>query len=72
MLTALLSQHNSQFGLTRTNPSSHVYCTDKETRERMRNLHMKLQQTQKKRDRLKAKLAGAIKSKGVEIDADKC
>ncbi len=37
--------------------------------ERMRNLHEKLRQTQKQRDRLKAKLAMVVERQGVEVDS---
>ncbi len=74
-LRAQLSRHNSHQAtpVSRTDPSSHVSyqsLTEEEKIERMRNLHEKLRQTQKQRDRLKAKLAEVVERQGVEVDSD--
>ena len=36
----------------------------------MRNLHKKLRQTQKERDRIKAKPAKVIECQGIDVDSD--
>ena len=74
-LRAQLSRQNSHqpAPISRTDPSSHVsyQClTEEEKTERMRNLHKKLRQTQKQRDRLKVKLEEAVERQGVQVDAD--
>ena len=71
-LRAQLSSDNKSVSVSRTDPSSHtsyMRLNEEEKVERRRNLHEKLRQTQKEKDKLKAKLAKLISVQGVEINS---